>query len=187
VADLPVLVDPSGFPDPGRPRFCARCAAPMAEEERSGRRRPVCARCGWVYYAKNALGAAVLVERGGRVLLVERAHQPYTGWWMLPAGFVEFGEDVEASAVREAQEECALDVRLAGFFGAYFGTDDPRQPSYLLVYKAEPLDATAEPRAGDDAKDARWFAADALPDQIAFEAHRQALADWRDRQAPASG
>jgi 8-oxo-dGTP diphosphatase len=154
----------------------------MGEEERSGRRRPVCPRCGWVYYAKNALGAAVLIERERRVLLVQRAHEPYTGWWMLPAGFVEYGEDAEGSAVREAMEECALDVRLDGFFGAYFGTDDPRQPSYLLVYHATPLDPSAEPLAGDDARDAGWFAADRLPDQIAFEAHRQALADWQARR-----
>jgi 8-oxo-dGTP diphosphatase len=132
-----------------------------------------------VYYAKNALGAAVLVERDGRVLLVQRAHEPYTGWWMLPAGFVEYGEDAESSAVREAQEECALAVRLTGLFGGYFGTDDPRQPAYLLVYRAEPLDPAAAPVAGDDACAAGWFARDQLPEQIAFEAHRAALADWR--------
>ena len=64
VTGQPPLLDPSGYPDPGRPRFCAQCATAMGEEERSGRVRPVCPRCGWVYYAKNALGAAVLIERG---------------------------------------------------------------------------------------------------------------------------
>ena len=173
-----VPLDPSGLPDPGRPLFCARCGAAMQARERGGRRRPVCPRCGWVYYAKNALGAAILAERDGELLLVQRAHDPYGGWWMLPAGFVEYGEDAASTAVREAQEECGLDVRLTGLFGVYFGTDDPRNPSHLIVHHAAPEPADAEPVPGDDAAAARWFAPDQLPAEIAFEAHRAAIADW---------
>ncbi|HEX2033554.1 MAG TPA: NUDIX domain-containing protein [Chloroflexota bacterium] len=176
-------LDPSGLPDPGRPRFCARCGAPMEEREQGGRRRPVCPRCGWVYYAKNALGAAVLIERDDRVLLVQRAHEPYQGWWMLPAGFVEYGEEAAACAVREAEEECALTVRLEGQFGVYFGQDDPRNPSYLIVYLARPEPPSATPRAGDDAAAVDWFPRGGLPAHIAFEGHRAALADWSRTQA----
>ena len=179
-ADTPndILLDPSGFPDPGRPRCCARCGSGMEERDVSARRRPVCPRCGWTYYAKNAVGAGILVEHDGKVLLVQRAHEPYQGPWMLPAGFVEYGEDAAATAVREAEEECALRVRLEGTFGIYFGTDDPRNPSYLVVYRArlEPPEQT--PRAGDDAADAGWFPHDGLPPRIAFQAHRQALGEW---------
>ena len=178
-------LDPSGLPDPGRPRYCARCGSPLEERETGGRRRPVCPACGWVYYAKNALGAAVLLERGGQLLLVQRAHDPYRGWWMLPAGFVEYGEDAAATAVREAQEECGLGVRLTGVFGVYFGLDDPRNPSYLIVHHATPEPAHAEPVAGDDAAAARWFSPGDLPPQIAFEAHRAAIADWLDRESRA--
>lgn len=174
-----IPLDPSGFADPGRPRYCARCAAPLIEEERSGRLRPRCPRCGWVYYAKNALGAAVLIERAGQVLLVQRAHEPYQGDWKLPAGFVEYGEEAASSAVREAEEECALAVEVDGVFGTYFGTDDPRNPSYLLVYRAHTLDSQAEPTAGDDACAVRWSAPGHLPPNIAFAAHRRALADWQ--------
>jgi 8-oxo-dGTP diphosphatase len=172
------LVDPSGFPDPGRPRYCARCGAAMEERDTHDRRRPVCPRCGWTYYAKNAIGAAILIERDGAALLVQRAREPYRGDWMLPAGYVEYGEDAARTAVREAAEECGLTVRLAGIFGHYFGTDDPRNPSYLIVYRAVPEPADATPRAGDDAAATGWFAPDALPANIAFEAHRRALADW---------
>ena len=173
------LLDPSGLPDPGRPRFCARCGAPMEEHARGGDRvRPRCPRCGWVYYAKNALGAAVLIERAGSVLLVQRAHEPYRGQWMLPAGFVEFGEQAAGTAEREAMEECGLAVRVGELFGIYFGTDDPRNPAHLVVYRASLVHAGATAVAGDDAAAAGWFAAGALPAQIAFVAHRQAIADW---------
>jgi 8-oxo-dGTP diphosphatase len=178
MADGDAPLDPSGFPDPGRPRFCARCGSPMEEGDVGGRRRPVCPRCGWVYYAKNAVGAGLLIEHGGRVLLVQRAHDPYQGQWMLPAGFVEYGEDAAATAVREAEEECALRVRLTGTFGIYFGRDDPRNPSYFVVYRATPDPPGQTPRAGDDAAATGWFPPDGLPPRIAFEGHRQALADW---------
>jgi 8-oxo-dGTP diphosphatase len=113
----------------------------------------------------------------GKVLLIQRAHEPYLGQWMLPAGFVEYGEFAEESAVREAQEETGLDVELTGLWGFYFGSDDPRNVAHLAVYEARQVGGTLV--AGDDAIDARFFGPDELPDEIAFRAHRRSLADWR--------
>lgn len=173
--------DPSGYPDPSRPGHCARCGTLTEERSRGGRIRPVCPACGWVYYAKNATGAALLIVEGDRVLLVQRAHQPYLGEWMLPAGFVEYGEFAEESAVREAEEETGLAVQLDGLWGLYFGTDDPRNVAHLAVYAARRIGG--ELTAGDDAVDARFFHRDSLPSEIAFRAHRRALADWRAQPA----
>lgn len=169
--------DPSGYPDPSRPGHCARCGTQTIDLERGGRVRPRCPACGWVYYAKNALGAALLIVEDGAVLLVQRAHEPYLGQWMLPAGFVEYGEFAEESAVREAEEETSLDVSLDGLWGFYFGTDDPRNVAHLAIYAARRVGGTL--LAGDDAMDARFFARDALPAEIAFKSHARALADWQ--------
>ncbi len=163
------------IPDPSRPRFCGRCAAPLGEREDGGVNRPVCAACGWVYYGKNAVGAGVLLTDEDRVLLVQRRDDPYQDQWQLPAGFVEYGESPDATAVREALEEVGLYVRLTGLAGAYFVGDDPRTAGILLVYGAEV--SGGELRAGDDAKAAAFFAPSALP-RIAFQAHREALRDW---------
>jgi 8-oxo-dGTP diphosphatase len=169
--------DPSGFLDPGRPGHCIRCGTRTEEINRGEILRPTCPSCGWVYYAKNATGAALLIVEDGKVLLVQRAHEPYLGQWMLPAGFVEYGEFAEESAVREAQEETNLDVELTGLWGFYFGTDDPRNVAHLAVYEARRVSGTL--RAGDDAMDAQFFGPDELPEQIAFRAHRRSLKDWR--------
>jgi ADP-ribose pyrophosphatase YjhB (NUDIX family) len=120
----------------------------------------------------------LLIVEGESVLLVQRAHNPFIGQWMLPAGFVEYGEFAEDSAVREADEETGLAVALDGLWGFYFGTDDPRNVAHLAVYAAHSIGG--ELRAGDDAIDARYFHRDSLPSEIAFQAHRRALADWRD-------
>ena len=169
--------DPSGYLDPGRPGHCIRCGALTEEVIRGGLPRPVCPACDWVYYAKNATGAALLIVEDGKVLLVQRAHEPYLEYWMLPAGFVEYGELAEETAVREAQEETGLDVELTGLWGFYFGSDDPRNVAHLAVYEARRTGGTLA--AGDDAMAAAFFGPDELPEQIAFRAHRRTLADWR--------
>ena len=119
--------DPSGYFDPGRPDYCARCGTRTEERSRGGVVRPTCPACGWVYYARNATGAALLIVDGGAVLLVQRAHEPFRGQWMLPAGFVEYGEFAEESAVREAMEETNLQVELTGPLGLLLRDRRPAQ------------------------------------------------------------
>lgn len=167
------------YSDPGEPRFCARCGQPTELVPRGGRSRPRCTACGWTYFAKNALGAAVAVLSDDRrsILLVQRAHQPLAGWWMLPAGFVEYGEYAADTAVREAEEETGLQVELTGLRGLYFGTDDPRDVAHLAVYDARVIGGT--PTAGDDAAALGFFPANALPTEIAFEGQRRAIRDWQ--------
>ncbi len=164
--------------DPGRPDYCGKCAARMQEQERGGTVRPVCPRCGWVYYARNATGAALLLERDGRILLARRAHQPYKDWWAIPAGFVEYGDSAEETVLREAEEEIGIPVRIVGLFGVWFGADDPRDVAHLVVYRVE---GEGEPRPGDDVAEVRFFGRDELPERIAFEAQRQAIREWARR------
>jgi inorganic pyrophosphatase len=95
---------------------------------------------------------------------------------MLPAGFVEYGEDAAETAVREVSEETGLVVELDGFLGIYFGGGDPRGAAHLAVFGARVLGGVLTP--GDDAADARWFAAADIPVSIAFEAHRKAIERW---------
>jgi 8-oxo-dGTP diphosphatase len=184
-----VLRDPSGYLDPSRPGLCIRCGTLTEEVNRGDRPRPTCPACGWVYYAKNAFGAALAVVEDDRVLLVRRGHDPYKGQWMLPAGFVEYGEFAEETVVREAEEETGLVVEVVGLWGLYFGTDDPRNVAHLAVYEARRTGGTLQ--AGDDADDARFFARGELPAEIAFQAHRRALGDWQRepnrRSAPPIG
>jgi 8-oxo-dGTP diphosphatase len=141
-----------------------------------GRNRPRCPSCGWTYYAKPALGAAVFIEEDDRILLVQRAHEPYKDWWMLPAGYVEYGEDALETAVREALEETSLVVEVTGIRGLYFGAGDPRGSSHLAVFSAKRHQGT--PTAGDDAADVRWFGPNEIPERIAFDSHRKAISQW---------
>jgi 8-oxo-dGTP diphosphatase len=131
-----------------------------------------------VYYARNAVGAGVLVTDGDSILLVQRRDEPYRNQWQLPAGFVEYGERPEDTAVRETLEEVGLHVKVDGLVGAYFVGDDPRAAGILLVYRAIVVGGDLQP--GDDAKAAVFFQRGSLPQQVAFQAQRDALRDWEE-------
>jgi 8-oxo-dGTP diphosphatase len=114
-----------------------------------------------------------LLDRPGRpIVLVERRYPPLG--YALPGGFVEFGETVEAAAVREALEETGLAVTLTGLLGVYSDpARDPRGQTVSVVYTAT---ATGEPVAADDAR-AILIVDPSTPPPLAFD-HARILADY---------
>lgn len=53
---------------------------------------------------------AVVHDDAGRLLLVQRGHDPHRGLWSIPGGRIEPGESAEQAIVREVREETGLDV-----------------------------------------------------------------------------
>ena len=53
---------------------------------------------------------AVLHDARGRLLLVQRGHEPNRGTWSLPGGRIEPGETPQQAAAREVREETGLEV-----------------------------------------------------------------------------
>jgi ADP-ribose pyrophosphatase YjhB (NUDIX family) len=143
----------------------------------NGRPRPSCPACGYIQYLNPAPAAAVIVRRDERICLVQRKFPPREGLWTLPAGFMEYDEEIETTAVREAKEETGLDVRLTGLFAVHTGILPPDRPVLLVVYRAE--EVGGELCAGDDAAAVGFFLLDDLPGEIAFAAHRRVLAALR--------
>ena len=88
------------------------CGTKTNLQEKFHKLRAVCPNCGWIYFADPKVAAAVLVEQDERVLLVRRVNEPFRGFWTLPAGFVDAGEDPARAAERECLEETSLTVRV---------------------------------------------------------------------------
>ena len=115
----------------------------------------------------------IIIEVEGGIVLIERKNPPHG--WAIPGGFVDYGETVEAAAVREAREETGLDVRITRLLGVY--SDPSRDPRHHTISTVFVASSTGQPVADDDASDAGVFTIDNLPDNIVFD-HREILADY---------
>lgn len=153
--------------------FCPLCAEPLERALEGKHVRMACRACGWTHYRNPAPAAGVVIVENGAVLLVRRRYEPFEGLWSIPSGFVEFDEDVRATAVREALEETGLAVELDSLLAVETCFDDPRGNTLLVLYRAHRTGGS--PAAGDDAKEIGFFPLDGLP-PLAFEAHRKVLA-----------
>lgn len=115
---------------------------------------------------------------GKRVILVKRGRDPFKGSWVLPGGFIEYGETVEDAARREMFEETGVQVELVDILGAYSNpARDPRSHHISTVFIARPL--KGDLRAGDDADDAVWRDLDSIKHgDLAFD-HDQIVSDLK--------
>ena len=121
---------------------------------------------------------ALIYEPDKGIVLIDRKFEPFG--WALPGGFVDYGETVEAAAVREAFEETGLRVTLQGLLGVYSDPSrDPRVHTITTVFEAR-AENYSTLTGGDDAKDARFFPLDRLPDNIMF-GHDEIIADFITR------
>jgi ADP-ribose pyrophosphatase YjhB (NUDIX family) len=155
----------------------------LEDREAFGRVRRVCPACGLIVFRDHKVAAGVLATRAGRVLLVRRAIEPAQGLWSFPAGFVDFDEDPAEAAVRECLEETSVRVEITRLLDVVSGREHERGADLVIVYCAHALDG--EPRPGDDAEAAAYFAPDALP-PLAFRSTEVALAHWRRGQCDRS-
>ena len=153
-------------------KYCLQCGTELTAKERFGRVRPACPSCGWVYFPDPKVAAAVLIERDGKVLLVRRAVEPQLGFWSLPAGFIDAGEDPAAAAQRECFEETGLQVRIIALLDVVSGQEHQKGANFVIVYQGEIV--SGDPDPGDDVDAVDFFSRDHLP-PLAFHSTHQIL------------
>jgi ADP-ribose pyrophosphatase YjhB (NUDIX family) len=145
----------------------------MEKADDGGTDRMKCGECGFVQYLNPAPAAGIVVrDEEGRVLLVRRKFEPFAGMWTMPAGFIEYGEDVAETAVRELEEETGLVIEIDSTHAVESCRDDPRGDTVLVLYEGRVAGGRLE--AGDDADEVGFFPLDALP-PIAFACQRRVL------------
>jgi 8-oxo-dGTP diphosphatase len=103
-------------------------------------------------------------ERGLRLLLIRRRDPPCQGMWALPGGFVrtsdsgDQGEDLEAAAKRELEEETGAKVSyLEQLFTFGKPGRDPRGRVISVAYMALVRPADYIVAGGTDATEADWI------------------------------
>lgn len=153
-------------------RFCPRCATELIRRLHSGKLRPACPNCGWVYFPDPKVAVLVLIRKDEQILLVQRVFEPQKGSWTLPSGFVDAGEDPKAAAQRECLEETGLVVDDLKLLDVIYSQEYPRGASILLLYEAQVRSGDLRP--GDDAGQVGYFSVDRLP-PLAFLSTHQIL------------
>lgn len=156
--------------------FCPRCGGAWRPPATGSSLS--CANCGEVTYRNPAVGVAVIVLDGDRVLLGRRARGRYAGAWCIPCGYVEWGEDVRDAARREFCEETGLSVDLGPVAAVHSNFHDPDKLTVGVWFHGT---VSGEPRAGDDLEAVGYFALDALP-PLAFPTDELVLSALRSRK-----
>jgi 8-oxo-dGTP diphosphatase len=155
-------------------KYCPNCGSPLAADPKAPFAEQKCFCCGATHYHNSKPTAGALIVNESQVLLSQRAGEPFRGFWDIPGGFLEAGEDPLDGAKREVQEETGLEVVLLGptavYIGRYGSTGDY---TLNLYYRATVV--SGEPRPADDVTDLRWFSVDVLPENLAFEHERELL------------
>jgi 8-oxo-dGTP diphosphatase len=110
-----------------------------------------------------AVGAVVFKD--DRILLVQRGQPPAEGYWAIPGGSVEIGENLQQAAQREILEETGVSIHAREpvfTFDIIEKDADGRVRFHYVVVDvmAEYREGTLRP--GGDAADARWVSSGEL-------------------------
>lgn len=119
---------------------------------------------------------AVVFDAQGRLLMIQRGHDPGAGLWSIPGGRIEPGETDEQAVVRELLEETNLQVMVGTLVGSVRREGPGGTVIDIRDYTATVAAGTL--RAGDDAADARWVTAAELALLEVAEGLIEALTEW---------
>ncbi|HZR40274.1 MAG TPA: NUDIX hydrolase [Ktedonobacteraceae bacterium] len=122
------------------------------------------------------LSACVIVERDGKILLVDRSDGlGYT----IPGGVVRYRETLEQCVLREVCEETGYNVKLSGIVGIYSSLErDPRFRAVSIAYKGSIIDGSEH---GSGEGQPCWQAPDEVFGHMAFDCENM-LKDYLNGQ-----
>jgi 8-oxo-dGTP diphosphatase len=132
-------------------------------------------------HPRVAVGA--IVFKDSQVLLVRRGKPPAQDLWAIPGGSVEICETLQRAAEREIFEETGITIQALepvftfdyierdGFGSARF--------HYVIIDLAADY-VSGEPRAGDDAAEARWVSSQEIATLKVSSKTRQLLKERFD-------
>lgn len=152
-------------------QYCGYCATPTTQLPHERAKR--CPKCGLVNYPRLSPAIIVLVSRGEELLLA-RAHRFPAGMYSVLAGFVEPGESLEETVVREVREEVGIEVKDIRYFGSQ---PWPFPNSLMIGFTATYAsgDIAIEPQ---ELVDAAWFSKHNLPQIPPKLSIARKLIDW---------
>ena len=165
-----------------RHRFCGVCGSTCSPAQAGN--IMTCDRCGTHHFPRTDPAVIMLVTRGDNVLLGNANRFPNTTMYSTLAGFLEPGESLEETVVREVYEETGIVV---GAVRYHSSQPWPFPASLMVGFVAEALteEISLDPK---EMRDARWFSRTELHDPAAagiglpgpISIARRLIEDWMD-------
>jgi ADP-ribose pyrophosphatase YjhB (NUDIX family) len=154
-------------------KFCSQCgsAVRLGIPQGDDRQRHICDACGVIHYHNPKVIAGCIPVWGDKILLCRRAIEPRVGFWTLPAGFMELGENLASAAQREAREEANVEVEIEALYNLF---SLPHISQVYVFFLAKMIDERFSP--GYESLETRLFTEEEIPwNELAFETVRRSL------------
>ena len=102
-------------------KFCSACGSPTRQAIPAdyNRHRDVCTVCEQIHYVNPKIIVGTIPSWGRQLLLCRRAIEPRSGFWTLPAGFMELGESAQEGGLRETVEESGAQANIESLFAVF--------------------------------------------------------------------
>ena len=139
--------------------FCNQCGHAMSHKV--DERALECGHCGHVLYPKisPAIIVAILSEDRDKILLA-RNNRFRNGWFSLVAGYVDVGESLEETVVREVKEEVGIEVSGCTYYKSQPWTLSGSLMVGFIAFADENEEIKVD---GVEISEAHWFKRDNLP------------------------
>lgn len=171
-------------------QFCPACGSRTDLADAGWSRR--CPACGRQHFPRTDPAVIVAVESpdGERVLLGKNAIWAERNMYSTFAGFVEAAESLEATALREIEEEAGVQLTALRYRGSQAW---PYPRSLMLGFHAVAADPEDARPDGEEIVDVRWFTRSEIRAALAGESDitlpgrasiaRRLIEDWLERAA----
>ncbi len=154
-------------------KYCCYCSAELIYDipDNDNRHRYICQRCDIIHYQNPKIVAGCIPVWKDRILLCKRAIEPRSGYWTLPAGFMELGESSLEAGIRETLEEANARVEVENLFAVF---NLPHVDQVYMMFRSRLLDLEFSP--GAESLEVKLFTEDKIPwDELAFRTITETL------------
>jgi 8-oxo-dGTP diphosphatase len=120
-----------------------------------------------------------------KILLIKRNTLPFKGYWALPGGRMDPGENIEQTVIREVKEETGLDVSILKRVGEYVEKgekDDVEYEYYPTCFVVKPVGGEIKMQ-DSEIQEIKKFSLNTLPKPLAFE-HEKMIRDYIKALSP---
>jgi len=137
-------------------KYCPRCGKPAIQT--TSPKVINCRKCAFRFYlTAYPTAGAILTNRSGEILLVERKNEPKKGYWDIPGGFVELNENLETAIVRELKEELGADIHGLTYIGSSTDVYPYKGVTYKTITAVYTASISAKIYPADDVASYRYF------------------------------